>query len=56
MKIKTTNPNLRQIKLPWMDEPVAFNAAHIGVVDDDVGERLVEEVSDIERRFPNSDS
>lgn len=48
MRIVCTNEQQSSLKEPWMDEPVEFAATGTARVTRDVGERLVEEVADIE--------
>jgi hypothetical protein len=48
MYIRCTNPQTESIKLPWMDEPVAFASTGTAQVDQDTGARLVDELDDIE--------
>lgn len=53
MWIKCTNLGTKQLKLPWMSEPVEFSSTGTAQVPDDVGERLVAEIDAIQ---PNSEA
>ena len=48
MRIKCTNPHTKSLKLDWMSEKVEFASTGTAQVEQDLGERLVDELDAIE--------
>jgi hypothetical protein len=49
MYIKCTNPGTQSLKLPWMDDAIDFADTGTAQVPEEVGERLIDELSAIEQ-------
>lgn len=48
MRIQCTNPGTKRLKLDWMNSPVEFASTGTAQVEQELGERLVDEVDAIE--------